>query len=259
MAAIVVENVGLDFPIYGMQRSLRRALFQSATGGFINKNDLQHRHVTVTALTGVSFLLSDGDRLGLVGHNGAGKSSLLKVLAGIYHPTRGQVWVDGKITSLFELMLGIDTEDTGYETIITAGMLHGMKQSEIESKIPEIERFSELGEYLSLPVRTYSMGMTTRLGFSLATVFEPEILLLDEGIGAGDARFTERASARLQELAKKSAILVLASHTDELIRTICNKVALINSGRLVKIGPVEEVLSDYHNEKARSEMQATAV
>jgi ABC-type polysaccharide/polyol phosphate transport system ATPase subunit len=160
---------------------------------------------------------------------------------------------------LFELMLGIDTEDTGYETIITAGMLHGMKQSEIESKIPEIERFSELGEYLSLPVRTYSMGMTTRLGFSLATVFEPEILLLDEGIGAGDARFTERASARLQELAKKSAILVLASHTDELIRTICNKVALINSGRLVKIGPVEEVLSDYHNEKARSEMQATAV
>jgi homopolymeric O-antigen transport system ATP-binding protein len=103
------------------------------------------------------------------------------------------------------------------------------------------------------------MGMTTRLGFSLATVFEPEILLLDEGIGAGDARFTERASARLQELAKKSAILVLASHTEELIRTICNKAALINSGRLVKIGPVEEVLSDYHNEKARSEMQATAV
>jgi ABC-type polysaccharide/polyol phosphate transport system ATPase subunit len=184
MATILTENVGLDFPIYGMQRSLRRTLFQSATGGFINKKDLQHRHVSVTALAGVSFQLSDGDRLALVGHNGAGKSSLLKVLAGIYYPTSGQVWVDGKIMSLFELTLGIDSEDTGYETIVTAGMLHGMTQAEIESKIPEIERFSELGEYLSLPVRTYSMGMTTRLGFSLATVFEPEILLLEQGIGA---------------------------------------------------------------------------
>jgi ABC-type polysaccharide/polyol phosphate transport system ATPase subunit len=254
MATILADNVGLDFPIYGMQRSLRRALVQSATGGFINKKDLQHRHVTVTALTGVSFQLSDGDRLALVGHNGAGKSSLLKVLAGIYYPTSGEVWVDGKITSLFELTLGIDSEDTGYETIVTAGMLHGMTQSEIESKIPEIEQFSE---YLSLPVRTYSMGMTTRLGFSLATVFEPEILLLDEGIGAGDARFTDRASARLKELAKKSAILVLASHTDDLIRSICNKAALMNSGRLVKIGPVDEILSEYHTEKARSELQAT--
>lgn len=159
--------------------------------------------------------------------------------------------------SLFELTLGIDSEDTGYETIVTAGMLHGITQAEIESKIPEIERFSELGEYLSLPVRTYSMGMTTRLGFSLATVFEPEILLLDEGIGAGDARFTDRASARLKELAKKSAILVLASHTDDLIRSICNKAALMNSGRLVKIGPVDEILSEYHTEKARSELQAT--
>jgi ABC-type polysaccharide/polyol phosphate transport system ATPase subunit len=255
MANILVENVGLDFPVYGTQRSLRRALFQNAAGGFINKKDLQHRHVTVTALAGVSLQLTDGDRLGLIGHNGAGKSSLLKVLAGIYHPTCGQVLVDGKITSLFELILGIDPEDTGYETIITAGMLHGMKQSEIESKIPEIEQFSELGDYLSLPVRTYSMGMSTRLGFSLATVFEPEILLLDEGIGAGDARFAERASARLQELAEQSAILVLASHTDELIRTICNKAALISAGRIVKIGAVDEILSDYHNDGVRVEAQ----
>ena len=175
MATILVENVDLDFPIYGMQRSLRRALFQNAAGGFINKKDLQHRHVTVTALAGVSLQLNDGDRLGLVGHNGAGKSSLLKVLAGIYHPTRGKVWVDGKISSLFELALNIDIDDTGYETIVTAGMVHGLTQSEMEGKIPDIERFSELGEYLSLPVRTYSMGMTTRLGFSLATVLEPEI------------------------------------------------------------------------------------
>ena len=255
MTTIIVDNVDLDFPIYGMQRSIRRALFQNAAGGFINKKDLQHRHVTVAALAGVSFQLNDGDRLGLVGHNGAGKSSLLKVLAGVYHPTRGQVWFNGKITSLFELALGVDVDDTGYETIITAGMLHGMTQSEVERKIPEIERFSELGEYLSLPIRTYSMGMTTRLGFSLATVLEPEILLLDEGIGAGDARFTARASARLEELAEQSAILVLASHSDDLIRTVCNKAALIRSGRLIKIGPVEEILSDYHTEKSHSTVQ----
>jgi ABC-type polysaccharide/polyol phosphate transport system ATPase subunit len=258
MATILVENVDLDYPIYGMQRSLRRAFFRNAAGGFINKKDPHHRHVTVSALTQVSFQLTDGDRLGLIGHNGAGKSSLLKVLAGVYHPTRGKVWVDGKITSLFELALGVDADDTGYETVVTAGMLLGMTQAEIESKIPEIERFSELGEYLSLPVRTYSMGMTTRLGFSLATVLEPEILLIDEGIGAGDARFTERASKRLHELARQSAIMVLASHTDDLIRQICNKAALLTSGRIIKIGPVDEVLSEYHSEKARLEAQPAA-
>ena len=117
-----------------MQRSLRRALFQNAAGGFINKKDLQHRHVTVTALAGVSLQLNDGDRLGLVGHNGAGKSSLLKVLAGIYHPTRGKVWVDGKISSLFELALNIDIDDTGYETIVTAGMVHGLTHRKWKEK-----------------------------------------------------------------------------------------------------------------------------
>jgi ABC-type polysaccharide/polyol phosphate transport system ATPase subunit len=258
MAAILVDQVDLEFPIYGLQRSLRRALFQQAAGGFINKKDLRHHHVTVTALSGLSLQLGDGDRLGLVGHNGAGKSSLLKVLAGVYQPTRGQVWLEGRVTSLFELALGVDTEDTGYETIITAGMLYGMSRAEIERKVPEIERFSELGEYLSLPIRTYSMGMTTRLGFSLAAVLEPEIFLLDEGISAGDARFTGRAAARLQELARRSAILVLASHSEELIRSTCNKAALLKSGRIVKIGKVEEILVAYHADTVTgSQLQAT--
>ncbi|HEY1980241.1 MAG TPA: ABC transporter ATP-binding protein [Xanthobacteraceae bacterium] len=255
MATIIANEVVLDFPIYGMQRSFRRALFERAAGGLINKKDSQHRQVSVTALTGVSLQLNDGDRLGLVGHNGAGKSSLLKVLAGVYQPTSGQVWVDGKISSVFDLAPAIDSEDTGYETIITAGMLLGMSRSEIESKVADIEEFSELGEYLSLPIRTYSMGMTTRLGFSLATVLEPEILLLDEGIGAGDARFTDRAAARLQELASQSAILVLASHSDELIRSICNKAALLRSGAIVKLGTVDEVLLDYHHGTGSSVVQ----
>ncbi len=249
MAEIVVKDVLLDFPIYGTQRSFRRALFQRAAGGFINKDDLTHRHITVTALRDVSLHLQDGDRLGLVGHNGAGKSSLLKVLAGVYQPTSGEVWIDGKVSTVFELMPAIDLEDTGYETILTAGMLLGLRRSEIESKVPEIERFSELGDYLSLPIRTYSMGMTTRLGFSLATVLEPEILLLDEGIGAGDARFASRAAVRLQELARQSAILVLASHSDELIRSICNKAVLLDAGGIVKLGSVDEILAAYHAEK----------
>jgi ABC-type polysaccharide/polyol phosphate transport system ATPase subunit len=255
MAAVIAKDVLLDFPIHGMQRSFRRALFQRAAGGFINKDDLAHRQVTVTALRDVSLHLQDGDRLALVGHNGAGKSSLLKVLAGVYQPTSGEVWVDGKVSSVFELMPALDLEDTGYETIITAGMLLGMTRPEIEGKVPEIERFSELGEYLSLPIRTYSMGMTTRLGFSLATVLEPEILLLDEGIGAGDARFSDRAAVRLQELARRSAILVLASHSEELIRSSCNKAALLSAGSIVKIGAVEEVLTAYHAEKV-SDRQA---
>jgi ABC-type polysaccharide/polyol phosphate transport system ATPase subunit len=249
MATIIVQNVHLDFPIYGTQRSLRRALFRRATGGFIHQDATQHHHLVVTALNDIDFQLNDGDRLGLVGHNGAGKSSLLKVLAGVYEPTNGQVLVDGKITSLFELAPGMDTEDTGFETMITAGMLLGMTRAEIEGKIPEIERFSELGEYMSLPVRTYSAGMMTRLGFSLATALEPEILLLDEGIGASDARFAERAGARLQEFVRRSAILVLASHSDDLIRSVCNKAALLEAGRIVEIGPVDEILSRYHHTK----------
>ncbi len=207
----------------------------------------------------MSLHLRDGDRIGLVGHNGAGKSSLLKVLAGVYQPTAGEVWIDGKVSSVFELMPAIDLEDTGYETIVTAGMLLGMTRPEIESKVPEIERFSELGDYLSLPIRTYSMGMTTRLGFSLATVLEPEILLLDEGIGAGDARFSGRAAVRLQELARQSAILVLASHSEDLIRSICNKAALLDAGHIVKIGGVDEIFTAYHAEKTTApQVQAGA-
>lgn len=251
MAAIVVKDVTLEFPIYGMQRSLRRTLFQRAAGGLIHQKDAQHTHVSVTALAGVSLELRDGDRLGLIGHNGAGKSSLLKVLAGVYQPTRGEVWVDGHITSLFDVHSGLDVEDTGYETIVTIGMLLGLQRGEIEKKVPEIEQFSELGEYLSLPIRTYSTGMATRLGFSIAAIMDPEILLLDEDIGASDARFTARAAARLEELARRSAILVLASHTDELIRIICNKAVLLEAGQIVRVGPVDDVLAEYHGKKPK--------
>lgn len=246
MARIVLENVNVDFPIYGSQRSFRKALFDKATGGFIRHEEKHPERVSVTALVDISFELSHGDRLGLVGHNGAGKSTLLKVLAGVYEPVSGRVLAEGRITPLFDTMPGLDPEDSGYENIVTAGMLLGMTREEILAKIPEIEEFSELGEFLSLPVRTYSSGMQTRLGFAVASAIEPGILLMDEGIGAGDARFAERASKRLREFIGRSQIMVLASHSDTLIRSTCNKAALMQGGRLLAIGEVEDILSQYH-------------
>jgi ABC-type polysaccharide/polyol phosphate transport system ATPase subunit len=246
VTAIVVEHVSVDFPIYGTQRSFRKALFQRATGGFVQRGEGRHAdRVVVKALTDVSFALQEGDRLGLVGHNGAGKSTLLKALAGVYEPVQGRVLVDGKLTPLFDMLPGLDGDDTGYENIVTAGMLYGMGRREIEAKIPEIEEFSELGEYLALPVRTYSAGMSTRLGFALATAIEPGILLVDEGLGAGDAHFAERASRRMKEFIGRSRIMVLASHSEPFIRSTCNKAALLQAGRLLALGPVDDILRQY--------------
>lgn len=260
MASLTLMDVSVDFPVYGTQRSLRRTLFARATGGLIAGGQDGHQAVVIKALTNVSLDLQDGDRLGLIGHNGAGKSTLLKVMAGIYEPTAGGIFADGRIAPLLDLLPTMDPEDTGYEAVVTAGLLLGMTRREIESKIPEIERFSELGDYLALPVKTYSTGMTTRLGFSLATTLEPEILLIDEGIGAGDARFAERATARMKEFIGQTSILVLASHSDELIEAICNKAALLRAGHIITVGPVREVLSQYHagNDRADAATLAAA-
>jgi ABC-type polysaccharide/polyol phosphate transport system ATPase subunit len=143
-------------------------------------------------------------------------------------------------------MPGLDWEDTGHENIITAGMLLGMDRDEIEAKVPDIEQFSELGEYLTLPVRTYSAGMITRLGFAIATAIDPDILLIDEGIGAGDARFAKRAAARMRDFIDRSKVLVFASHSEDMIRSWCNKAALLDAGRLVKIGEIDEILAAYN-------------
>jgi ABC-type polysaccharide/polyol phosphate transport system ATPase subunit len=245
MATVVVDDIHVEFPIYGSVRSLRQTLFARAAGGLIQRDAGRQRRVVVRALSGVSFVLREGDRLGLVGGNGAGKSTLLKVLAGVYQPAMGRVLVSGKITSCFDFLPGLDPEDTGYENIVTGCLLLGMPRGAIERTIADIEEFSELGEYLSLPVRTYSAGMMARLGFALATAVEPGILLVDEGIGAGDARFAARASDRLGAFVRRSSILVLASHSEPLIRDWCNKAALIDAGRLLTIGGVDEVLEAY--------------
>lgn len=250
MGSLTLNNISLDFPIYGSaSKSLRQTLF-SRTGGLVVRQGDHQQRVIVRALEKVSFELHDGDRLGLIGHNGAGKSTLLHVLAGVYEPTSGNLRVDGRMSPLFNAAPGLDAEDTGYENIRTCGMFLGMSSAQIEKRIPEIAEFSELGEYLNLPVRTYSSGMVTRLSFAIATSIDPDILLLDEGLGAGDARFASRAEARLSSLINRSSIMVLASHSDALIKSLCNRGALLEKGHLLAIGPIDEVIELYHKRTA---------
>ena len=183
--------------------------------------------------------------MGFIGHNGAGKSTLLRLCAGVYEPSHGQVHIEGKVSPLFNTSPGLDHDDTGYENIITCGLFLGMTREEIDRKTQEIEEFTELGEYLSLPTRTYSTGMLTRLGFAIATAIDPEILVLDEGLGAGDARFAEKAKKRVDALIDRSSILILASHSDALIQSLCNRAILLQAGRMVAEGKVEDVIEEY--------------
>lgn len=244
MASLILENVTVDFPIYGSQKSFRSAL-RSATGGLIKREGSHHERVSVRALDGISLVLEHGDRLGIIGHNGAGKSTLLRVCAGVYEPIQGRVFIDGKVSPLFNTAPGLDLDDTGYENMLTCGLFLGMTREEIAHKTTDIEQFSELGEYLSLPVRAYSTGMVTRLGFAIATAIDPEILVLDEGLGAGDARFAERARQRVDAMIERSSILVLASHSDALIQSLCNRAILMHSGTIELAGSVDEVIEAY--------------
>ena len=234
MAKITLENVSVSFPVYTVSsRSLKNSIFYAATGGRFSTH--HHTHVTVDALKEVSFHLKEGDRIGLVGHNGAGKSTILRVLAGIYSPTRGKVEIEGVVAPLFDAGLGFNAEATGYENIMLRGLLLGLTKEEIKDKSKEIAEFSELGDYLHLPVRTFSSGMQTRLAFATSTAIEPDILLLDEIIGAGDADFMKKAEKRLESLIFQSEILVLASHSEHIMQRFCSKIFKMHQGEIQDI------------------------
>jgi len=243
---IQVKNVSIDIPIYGAEKSFRSALVRRYVGGNVHKDN---NIVSVKALDDVSLNLTAGDRLGLIGHNGAGKSTLLSVLAGIYKPVQGSVTYNGKITPLFNLSPGMDPADTGLENIMTIGMYLGMSKSEIKEKTQSIIDFTELAEFINLPVRTYSSGMIARLTFGIATSLEPDILLIDEGIGAGDQSFANKAKERLENFYNKINIIVLASHSNELVKQLCNKAILLEHGKIIAAGTVDEVLKIYCPEK----------
>lgn len=245
MAHVLLDRVGVDFPIFGANKNLRISLIAGLTGGAILPRSMQTRSVIVKALDDVSIELKSGDRVGLMGHNGAGKSTLLRVLAGVYHPTSGRIRVEGRLTPLLNLTPGIELEDTGYENIFTVGMLLGMSSEEVVAKAPDIIAFSGLGDYIHFPVRTYSSGMQARLAFAISTSLEPGILLLDEGIGAADAAFAEKAAQRVKDLLDRTEILVLASHSDALIESMCDKALLLHHGRVLEYGTVAEVKQAY--------------
>jgi ABC-2 type transport system ATP-binding protein/lipopolysaccharide transport system ATP-binding protein len=244
MASITLDRITVDFPIYNAQRrSLKSELLRRTVGGRIESG--HDSRVSVMALRDVSLTLKDGDRLGLVGRNGAGKSTLLRVLSGVYEPPIGRAEIDGTVSSLTDIMMGMDPEATGYENILLRSVFMGLSVNQAHASIAEIEEFTGLGNFLKLPMRTYSSGMMVRLAFAISTAITPEILIMDELIGAGDASFFNKAEARLNGLIGRTRILVIASHADDMIRRLCNKAALLDEGRLCMVGPVDQVLAAY--------------
>lgn len=241
MVAISLKNVSVDIPIYDVSRaSLKKALLGRAIGGRFAQHG---SHLTVSALRSISFEAHDGDRIGLVGDNGSGKSTLLRVLSRVYPPTGGELRMVGNVSPLFETTLGMSMDATGLENIQIAGTIWGMSRTQIKNSVADIADFTELGEYLDVPVRTYSNGMMLRLAFAIATAREPEILLVDEIIGVGDANFYTKATTRLQNLIEKSRILVVASHQDDTLRRFCNKILWLSHGSLTGYGAIEDVLA----------------
>jgi len=242
MISVRVQNLTLRFPVFGADgRSLKKHLAKAAVGGAFGRGGK-----VVTALDDVSFSLEAGDRLGLVGHNGSGKTTLLRTLCGAYEPDEGMVSVHGRIASLLDLSLGIDPTATGLDNIRLRGLLAGLSRREVEERLPGIIEFSRLGEFLRMPLKTYSAGMQARLAFAVATSVEADVLLMDEWIAVGDADFRAHAHQRLLELVDRAGVLVLASHDPTTIRAYCNKVMRIERGiasPIVDIGQFDELMA----------------
>ena len=230
-AHIHLSHVCVDFPIYNAKgRSLKNRLINAATGGRLAE-DPQGR-VMIRALEDVSLEIQDGDRVALLGHNGSGKTTLLRVIAGVYRPSAGAISTQGNIGSLIDISLGIDPEATGLENIYIRSALLGLSKAQTDQAIDEIVDFSELGQFIDMPMRTYSSGMQFRLAFAISTVIRPDILLMDEWLSTGDAHFKAKAEARLQEVVAASKILVIATHSPELAERLCNKVVRLEHGRI---------------------------
>ncbi|QUN70489.1 ABC transporter ATP-binding protein [Pseudomonas sp. JS425] len=244
MASICFENVSVDFPVYNANgRSLKKRLMQVATGGQLGADP--HGRVVVRALDGLSFSLAHGDRVGLLGHNGAGKSTLLRMLSGVYEPSLGTAKIEGEIGSLIDISLGVDPEATGRENIFIRGALLGLDKATITRQMDEIIEFSELGDFIEMPMRTYSSGMHLRLAFAVSTIVRPQILLMDEWLSVGDEGFKHKAEARMSDVVEATQILVIASHSRELITNTCNRAIWLEHGRIKMDGPTEEVCNAY--------------
>lgn len=247
MATIELRNVTVEFPIYNVSaRMLKKRFIRLATGGSVLKDSNQHI-VTIRSLNNISLSIRHGDRIGIIGHNGAGKSTMLRLLAKIYEPTSGQIKIEGHISSMLDLIQGMESESSGTENIILRSKLLGVSRKKIAEKIDEISELTGLGDFLSIPIRTYSTGMLTRLAFAIATSINPEILLIDEVFSAGDEDFVKKAKERMVSLLNQSSIVVMATHSIGVMNEFCNKALLLDNGSVKYFGSVEEALALYHS------------
>jgi len=244
MASIEFKAVSVAFPIFNVEsRSLKNKVLSISTGG---KLGLDAKGVAeIRALDDINFVFKNGERVGLIGHNGSGKSTLLRALSGVYTPQRGNIHIEGKTTSLIDISLGINPEFTGRENILIRGSLLGLTRDQIKDSTDEIIEFTELGEFIDMPLRTYSSGMQLRLAFAVSTTIEPEILLMDEWLSVGDENFKGKAEERMQQLADKSNILVIASHSAEQILKVCNRVLWLEHGNIKMDGDPKTVCGAY--------------
>lgn len=249
MASISLHDVTVEFPIYQSGgRSLKRVLLDAGTGGRLGRD--RSNRVLVRALSNLTVDIAHGERIGLIGGNGAGKTTLLRVISGIYEPAHGEVAVSGQVSPLLDVGLGLNMEASGYENIFLRGLYMGMRPSEIREHAREIIDFTELGDYAAMPVRTYSAGMLLRLSFAVATCANPEILVMDEWVLAGDAHFLGKARRRLEMFIDRSSILVLATHTESLLEEWCTKLILLDRGSLIAVGSPKDMIRLYHERAA---------
>lgn len=245
MARIDLKNIGVEFPVYNVNaRSFKKTFIRLATGGAVVQD--ANQHVIICGLKNITLSIEHGDRVGLIGHNGAGKSTMLRLLAGIYEPTQGSINIQGNVSPMLDLMQGMEHELTGYENIILRGTMLGYTHKQIQKQMKEIGELTGLGDYLAMPTRTYSNGMMVRLAFAISTSIKPDILLIDEIVGAGDAAFMDSARQRMTSLLDQSSIVVIANHSDDVMREFCNKALLLEGGQVKYFGDVEKALEVYH-------------
>ncbi|HEY2204285.1 MAG TPA: ABC transporter ATP-binding protein [Pseudonocardia sp.] len=251
MVSIDIQNAYVDFPIFDAKsRSLKKAVLGKAGGRIGTESKVP----IIEALRDISVSVRQGQRVGLVGHNGAGKSTLLRLMSGIYEPTRGRARIEGKVAPVFDLGVGMDPEISGFENIMVRGLFLGMTRKQMQERVDDIAEFTELGDYLSMPLRTYSTGMRVRLALGVVTSIDPEILLLDEGIGAVDSDFLAKARDRLNALVERSGLLVFASHSDEFLVDLCDTAIWMDHGQIREQGPLREVLAHYKGRDVVAEL-----
>lgn len=245
MAKIVLDNVVVQYPLYTTtrQRSLLGVVANKASFGRVARD--AGAIPTVAAIRGVSFSLKDGDRLAIVGRNGSGKTTMLKLLSGLVPPDSGRLQIVGSRASIINLGAGLDPDKTGIENVMMVASFLGVKRSERDALLEDVAEFTELGEFLDLPIRTYSSGMGVRLIFALTTAIERDILIVDEVIGAGDALFVEKAANRIRRMFDRAKILVLATHSGEIAAQLCNRCLWMAQGEALAEGAPDQIWQMY--------------